>query len=85
MEEEGKKMTKTAEKNDEKKTALEHKVGLHNYARVGTKEEDWIVIGAPNVRGKRWLTVSHQYGGPILSYPEAEFLTRFWVPNPTES
>lgn len=78
-------MSNTTGKNDEKKAALEHKVGVHNYARVGTKEDDWIVIGAPNVRGKRWLTVSYKNGGPVMSYPEAEFLARFWVPNPSES
>lgn len=77
-------MTNTSEKNGEKKAELEHKVGLHNYARVGQTNEDWIVIGAPNVRGKRWLTVSHKNGGPILSFPEVEFIKNFWVPNPTE-
>lgn len=77
-------MTTTAEKKDEKKP-IEHKVGLHNYARVGTKDDSWVVIGAPNVRGKRWLTVSYNLGGPILSYPESEFTKHFWVPNPTES
>lgn len=78
-------MTKTAEKNDEKKGALEHKVGLHNYARVGDKADDWIIVGAPNVRGKRWLTFSHTFGGPLISYPEAIASAHFWVPNPTES
>lgn len=76
-------MSDKTEKNEEKKP-LEHKVGLHNYARVGGKEDYWIIIGAPNVRGKRWLTVAHKFGGPILSYPEAYFTAHFWVPNPTE-
>lgn len=74
---------KTGEKGEEK-AALEHKVGLHKYARVGQTSDDWIVIGAPSPRGKRWLTVAHEYGGPTLSFPEAEFLKNFWVPNPTE-
>lgn len=78
-------MSNTAEKKDEKKGDLEHKVGLHNYARVGTRDDNWIIIGAPNVRGKRWLTVSYNLGGPILSYPEVEFFKHFWVPNPTEA
>lgn len=69
---------------EEKKAELEHKVGLHSYARLGEKAEDWIIIGAPNVRGKRWVTVAHKYGGPIMSYSEAEFVKSFWVPNPTE-
>lgn len=77
-------MSNTAEKNDEKK-GLEHKVGLHNYARVGETDAIFIIVGAPNVRGKRWITVSRQWGGPLVSYPEAEFVHHFWVPNPTES
>ncbi|AWY05896.1 hypothetical protein SEA_PLATTE_73 [Microbacterium phage Platte] len=76
-------MTDTTEKNDEPKP-LEHKVGLHNYARVGDKAEDWIVVGAPNVRGKRWLTFAHKFGGPLISYPESTASSHFWVPNPTE-
>lgn len=71
--------------SEDEKKPLQHKVGLHNYARVGSKEEVWVIIGAPNVSGKRWLTVSHKFGGPILSYPEALFSKQFWVPNPTES
>lgn len=69
---------------EDKKPDLEHKVGLHNYARLGFGQDDWIIIGAPNVRGKRWLTVAHKNGGPIMSYPEVEFVANFWVPNPTE-
>lgn len=77
-------MTNATGGNAEEKPALEHKTGLHNYARVGSTEEDWIVIGTPNVRGKRWLTFSHILGGPIHSYPESIASRFFWVPNPTE-
>ncbi|QIG58620.1 hypothetical protein SEA_HUBBS_75 [Microbacterium phage Hubbs] len=77
-------MSTTAEKNGEKKAELEHKVGLHNYAHVGSRVDTFVIIGAPNVRGKRWVTVSHINGGPISSYPEETFTQLFWVPNPTE-
>lgn len=75
-----------SDKNDEKKAELEHKVGLHNYARVGSilRDGNFIIIGAPMVRGKRWVTVAHINGGPISSYPEETFVKLFWVPNPTE-
>lgn len=77
-------MSDKAEKKEEKKAALEHKVGLHNYAAAGSRDENFIIIGAPTVRGKRWVTVSHKLGGMIKSFPEEIFLRRFWVPNPTE-
>jgi hypothetical protein len=77
-------MSNTADKNDEKKAELEHKVGLHDYARVGENNADYVIVGAPNVRGKRWITATHKWGGPLVSYPETEFLIHFWVPNPTE-
>lgn len=77
-------MTDTTVKKDEKKAELEHKVGLHNYARVGGVAADFVIIGAPTVRGKRWVTVAHVNGGPISSYPEDTFLSLFWVPKPTE-
>lgn len=79
-------MSNTAEKNDEKKAELEHKVGLHSYARLGSSLRDgnYVIIGAPNVRGKRWVTVSNVNGGPIHSYPEDVFVKLYWVPNPTE-
>lgn len=70
--------------SDEKKAELEHKVGLHNYASVGNTEENFIIVGAPMVRGKRWVTVGYKWGGPLQSFPEEIFLQRYWVPNPTE-
>lgn len=77
-------MSDTTEKKDEKKAALEHKVGLHNYAAVGSRDENFIIIGAPTVRGKRWVTVSNRLGGVIQSFPEDIFTRRFWAPSPTE-
>lgn len=66
---------------------IEHKVGLQNYARAGStlRDGNYIIIGAPTVRGKRWITVSHINGGPISSFSEETFLTLFWVPNPVAS
>lgn len=77
-------MTDKSEKNDEKKPNLEHKVGLHEYAVAGGTVPEYVVVGAPRVRGKRWVTVSHKQGGPVAAWPEDLFEKHFWVPNPTE-
>lgn len=38
----------------------------------------WLIIGAPTPGGKRWLTVAQEEGGPVSSFPEAEFHNAFW-------
>ena len=77
-------MTDKTEKKDEKKVEIEHKVGLQNYARVGDDQENFLITGAPTIRGKRWVNVSYKWGGPIQQFPEDIFLQKFWVPNPVE-
>lgn len=74
-------MSDTTEAKAEKKP-LEHKVGAHRYAAAGTVDEVYVVIGAPRIQGKRWVTVSHINGGPVAAYPEDRFEREFWVPNP---
>lgn len=67
-------------KQDDKPKEIEHKVGLHSYARMGFTAPDWVIIGAPRVNNERWVTVSHKLGGPIHSYPEHRFVMEFWIP-----
>lgn len=62
---------------------IEHKIGLHRYAMNGTTNDGYVVIGAPRVRGERWVTVAHETGGAVASWPESLFETLFWIPNPT--
>ncbi|AXC37934.1 hypothetical protein SEA_JACKO_76 [Microbacterium phage Jacko] len=73
----------TPEAEPEKPKPIEHKIGLHRYAMNGTTDDGYLVIGAPRVRGDRWVTVAHEKGGQVASWPEKLFETLFWIPNPT--
>lgn len=70
-------MTDTATKNEEKK--VEHKVGEYIYAQRGISVGHYVIIGAPRVKGVRWVTIASIYGGGIASYPEDIFDQQYWI------
>lgn len=60
--------------DDKKKDDAKVKVGEGLWAvRGGDQSVTYTIIGAPTPASKRWLSVAQSVGGPILSYPEAEF------------
>lgn len=62
--------------SEEKKA--EHKVGENLYAQRGNTSSTFLIVGAPRVKGERWVTIAPSLGGLLQSFPEEEFERSYW-------
>lgn len=67
-----------AQRQAEKDAIDPLKIGERRYLMVGGFGQYYLIIGAPRVGGERWVTVAPVGGGPMASYPEAEFRAGFY-------